>query len=140
MSGNLVGKRYMKKSKENTDYTPSAALTCNLIVNKYGYTARITRIWEMLADAILIPHFELLDFNTISPEFESYLVERLIDWNSGKEVDFGQIKESILIAGDFTGSEKVLLRQDEIEDRLWGIFLAVSNPERTININKYNKE
>ena len=135
MSGKLVGKRYMKKSKENTDYTASAALVCNLIVEKYGYTARITRIWEMLADALAIKEFEFLDFKTVRPEFESYLVDRLIDWNSGKEIDFTLIKEAILVAGDFTGLEKILLGQDDIEDRLWGIFLAVSNPERTININ-----
>lgn len=129
----------MIKNKESNDFSSSAALVCNLIVEKYGYTARITRIWELLQDALAIPEFELLDHREVKPEFESYLVDRLIDWNTGKDVDFSLIKEAILLAGEFTGKEKLLLRQDDIEDRLWGIFLAVSNPERTIII-KTNKE
>ena len=67
------------------------------------------------------------------------MVDRLIDWNTGKDIDFSLIKEAILLAGEFTEKEKLLLKQDDIEDRLWGIFLAVSNPERTIII-KTNKE
>lgn len=129
----------MIKNKESNDFSSSAALVCNLIVEKYGYTARITRIWELLQDALAIQEFELLDYREVKPEFESYLVDRLIDWNTGKDVDFSLIKEAILLAGEFTGKEKLLLRQDDIEDRLWGIFLAVSNPERTIII-KTNKE
>lgn len=129
----------MTKNKESNDFSSSAALVCNLIVEKYGYTARITRIWELLQDALAIQEFELLDYREVKPEFESYLVDRLIDWNTGKDVDFSLIKEAILLAGEFTGKEKLLLRQDDIEDRLWGIFLAVSNPERTIII-KTNKE
>lgn len=129
----------MIKNKESNDFSSSAALVCNLIVEKYGYTARITRIWELLQDALAIQEFELLDYREVKPEFESYLVDRLIDWNTGKDVDFSLIKEAILLAGEFTGKEKLLLRQDDIEDRLWGIFLAVSNPERTIII-KINKE
>ena len=129
----------MIKNKESNDFSSSAALVCNLIVEKYGYTSRITRIWELLQDALAIQEFELLDHREVEPEFESYLVDRLIDWNTGKDVDFSLIKEAILLAGEFTGKEKLLLRQDDIEDRLWGIFLAVSNPERTIII-KTNKE
>jgi len=129
----------MIKNKESSDFSSSAALVCNLIVEKYGYTARITRIWELLQDALAIQEFELLDYRGVKPEFESYLVDRLIDWNTGKDVDFSLIKEAILLAGEFTGKEKLLLRQDDIEDRLWGIFLAVSNPERIIII-KTNKE
>lgn len=129
----------MIKNKESNDFSSSAALVCNLIVEKYGYTARITRIWELLQDALAIQEFELLDYREVKPEFESYLVDRLIDWNTGKNVNFSLIKEAILLAGEFTGKEKLLLRQDDIEDRLWGIFLAVSNPERTIII-KTNKE
>lgn len=129
----------MIKNKESNDFSSSATLVCNLIVEKYGYTARITRIWELLQDALAIQEFELLDYREVKPEFESYLIDRLIDWNTGKDVDFSLIKEAILLAGEFTGKEKLLLRQDDIEDRLWGIFLAVSNPERTITI-KTNKE
>ena len=125
----------MIKNKENTDYTSSAVLVCNLIVEKYGYTARITRLWEMLRDSLSISEFEVFDFRDISPEFESYLVDRLIDWNTGKDVDFSQIKDAILTVGYFTEIEKLLLKQEDIEDRLWGIFLAVSNPGRTINLN-----
>ena len=129
----------MIKNKESNDFSSSAALVCNLIVEKYGYTARITRIWELLQDALAIQEFELLDHREVKPEFESYLVDRLIDWNTGKDVDFSLIKEAIFLAGEFTGKEKLLLRQDDIEDRLCEIFLAVSNPERTIII-KTNKE
>jgi hypothetical protein len=126
----------MIKNKENTDYTNSSILVNNLIVEKYGYTARITRIWELLCDALSIEEFEILDPKDIKPEFESYLVDQYIDWKRGRDVDFSLIKEAILIAGEFTGKEKLLLDQDDVEEKLWGIFLAISDPGRTIKINK----
>jgi len=128
----------MKVNKNKADYSVPAILVNNEIVRKYGYTARITRFWEFLADAILIPKFEILDLTTIHPDFESYIVDRYIDWVNGKDIELKEIQEAILVAGDFTQNEKLLLKDKEIEDKLWGIFLAVSNPDRIIENNLKN--
>ncbi len=116
----------MKKSIKDKDYSSDATLVCNTIKTKYGITARITRIWEFLEVALSIEKFEILDPRLVHPNFESYIVDSYIDWMNGKEIDFSEIQKAILIAGDFTEREKILLRQNDIEDRLWGIFLALT--------------
>lgn len=110
----------MKKSIKDKDYSGGAILVCNTIKAKYGITARITRIWEFLEVALSIEKFEILDTRLVHPNFESYIVDRFIDWMNGEEVDFSEIQKAILVAGDFTEREKILLRQNDIEDRLWG--------------------
>lgn len=122
----------MLVNKNRTDYTTPAILMNNEIVKRFGYTARITRIWEFLTVALLIPKFEILDLNSISPDFESYIIDRYIDWSNGKDVNLKDIQDAILVAGDFTKNEKILIENPEMEDKLWGIFLAVSNPDRII--------
>lgn len=102
-----------------------------MVVQKYGYTARITRMWEFLCDIIYSPHFEILDTTTVDPMFDSYLVDRFVEWNEGKDIDFSEIKDKIFEYGDFTVVEKQKL-EDKIEYKLWGIFLAVSNPGRLL--------
>lgn len=123
----------MKKSIKDTDYTEVTVLTYNLLASRFGHFARITDIWRMLCFAYSIPEFEIL--NLQDPhigEFESYLLDRVIDWNNEKPVDFEEIKDSILRFGDFTSTEKFLFDAGSFEDRLWAIFLVLSDP--TLNI------
>ena len=118
------------KNKDCTDYTDVVKITYNLIRNKYGYTARITNLWEMLRYILFLDEFELL-----TPElydnysFESYLIDRQLDWMAGKDVDFGEIYESMLNFGDFSADEKRMMVYEKIEEILWGIFLAICNPD-----------
>lgn len=118
------------KNKDCTDYTDVVKITYNQIRNKYGYTARITNLWEMLRYILFLEEFELL-----TPElydnysFDSYLIDRQLDWMAGKDVDFGEIYESILTFGDFSADEKRMMVYEKIEEILWGIFLAICNPD-----------
>ena len=118
------------KNKDCTDYTDVVKITYNQIRNKYGYTARITNLWEMLRYILFLDEFELL-----TPElydnysFESYLIDRQLDWMAGKDVDFGEIYESMLNFGDFSADEKRMMVYEKIEEILWGIFLAIGNPD-----------
>ena len=118
------------KNKDCTDYTDTTKYTYSLIRNKYGYTARITNIWELLQTALDIEEFELLTpeyYNNAN--FESYLIDRQIDWLGGRDIDFEEIYKSILTVGDFTADEKRLMTYKNIEEILWGIFLAICNPD-----------
>lgn len=110
-----------------------------MIVEKYGVTARITRIWEFILDLLSKSEFDMMEIREVNPLFESWIVDTLIDWNNGKDIDFTEIRESILRAGLFSPKEKQLLSQDEMDYMLWGIYLAISNPGEKLTLIK-NKE
>lgn len=119
---------YIEKKSKDNEYSYTTLLVEDLIRNKYGYAARITDIWRLLAVSIGLEKFELLDpKNYMNGPFESYLIDEYIKWNKGEEVNFTDIYDAILKVGDFTGSEKLTLNSCNIEERLLGIFLALSN-------------
>lgn len=118
------------KNKEDIDYTEIVKDTYSLIRSTLGYTARIINIWDILRLTLGIDEFEILMpemYNNAS--FESYLVNKQIDWMEGRDVDFHEIYEAILTVGDFTSEEKRLMINRKLEEILWGIFLAICNPE-----------
>lgn len=122
------------KNKDCTDYTDVVKITYNRIRSVYGYTARITNIWEMLQKVFYLDEFELLSprlYNNAS--FESYLIDKQIDWMKGEDIDFGEIYSGILDVGDFTAEEKRMMVYEKIEEILWGIFLAICNPDLKFN-------
>jgi hypothetical protein len=129
----------MKKNKNSTDFTPTVVAINNMIVEKYGVTARITRIWEFLLDIMSKTEFDMMDIKDVNPLFESWLVNTLIDWNNGKEVDFSEIRDSILKAGTFSAKEKYLLNQEEVNYMLWGIYTAITNPGEKLTLNNTSK-
>jgi hypothetical protein len=129
----------MKKTKNSTDFTPTVIAINNVIVDKYGVTARITRIWEFLLDIMSKTEFDMMDIKDVNPLFESWLVDTLIDWNSGKEIDFSEIRDSILKAGTFSAKEKYLLSQEEMNYMLWGIYTAITNPGEKLTLNNTSK-
>ncbi len=114
---------------ENTDYPDITRATYNLLWIKYGYSARITLFWDLLKTATGDIEFELLDFKTIhNGEFMSWIIDRLIEWKEGKDVNFSEIYRAILVAGDFTELEKTKFEYCSIEERLWAIYLVVTSP------------
>jgi hypothetical protein len=118
------------KNKEDIDYTEVVKDTYSLVRSTLGYTARIINIWDILKLTLGINEFEILMpemYNNAS--FESYLVNKQIDWMEGRDVDFHEIYEAVLTVGDFTSEEKRLMINRRLEEILWGIFLAICNPE-----------
>ena len=117
-------------NKFNTDYTDTCRFTYHFLWNRFGYNARITMFWEMLRVAVgKDEEFDILDYRQIqNGTFNSWLIDRQIEWQEGKDVNFSEIYRSFLIAGDFTGSEKLLFETCDIEERLWAMYLVVTSP------------
>ena len=118
------------KNKNCTDYTEATIQAYRTIRNTLGYSARISNLWELLKLVLNLTDFEILTpelYNNSS--FLSYLVEEQIKWMNGEDVDFGDIYEAILTVGDFTEEEKRTMVRRKIEELLWGIFLAICDPE-----------
>lgn len=117
------------KNKNCTDYTEVVKDTYKLISERYGYTARISDIWKLLQVALGIEEFELLSPEFYqNGEFYAYLIDRQIDWQQGKDVDFSEIYNTILETGDFSQTEKMIFSSSNIEERLWAIYLAICDP------------
>lgn len=129
MLGNEIEFRSLIKNKNCTDYTGIVISVYKILSLKYGYTVRISDIFQLLKDSFGIKDFEIFDpmYCNIG-QFESYLINELIDWQKGLDVDFSDIYRAILTIGDFTESEKDMFRYGNIEERLWAIYLVVSNP------------
>ena len=119
---------FIKKKSKDNEYSYTTKQVEDLIRNKFGYAARISDIWSLLAASISINKFELLEPKLyLNGPFEAYLIDEFIKWNKGEEVNFTDIYDAILKVGDFTQSEKLTLNSCNIEERLLGIFLALSN-------------
>lgn len=126
----------MIKTKYSKDYTPTVISACTILSNNWRMNLRISDIWTLLKDVFLIEEFELLDPRVImNGPLQSYLIEEQIKWMDGKEVDFHDIAEALMTAGDFTSFEKMLFADGKIEERLWAIMLMITG---TIDLNLIN--
>lgn len=122
----------MLKNKEDKNYTETVRTVYRLLVNS-NHVLRITNIFDLLALSLGISSFDLIDMRMINNgSFESYLVDRQIDWCCGRDIDFDEIYKSILEVGEFTESEKILFSSGNLEERLWAIMLAVVDPSMKI--------
>lgn len=123
----------MEKSKYDRDYTDTVKAVHQLLSSKYGYTARISNIFELLKESFGLKEFEILDTRTCNNGLlESFLIDKQKDWLDGKKVNFSDIYEAILKEGDFTISEKLLFNTGNVEERLWAIFLTICSPHQLI--------
>ena len=121
------------KNKNDNDYTGVTKSVYHILADRFGYTARISDIWELLRYSFGIEEFELLNPRLYqNGMFESYLLDELIKWRNGEDVNFTDIYRAILTVGDFTGREKLMFDYGNIEERLWAIFLVICNPEMNI--------
>lgn len=129
----------MIKTKESNDYTITTVTVFNSLKSKYGFSARLTDIWVLLREAFMIEEFEILDPKmSFNGPLQSFLIDKQIKWMNGEEVDFKDIVDTILKVGDFTASEKRLFKDGNIEERLWAIMLAVTNPGLDLDFNFKN--
>ena len=121
------------KNKNNNDYTDIVKSVYHLLSSEFGYLARISDIWLLLARSFNLPKFELIDTNQYqNGELESYLIDRLIDWREGKDVNFTDISDALKFVGDFTGDELLMFEHGKIDERLWAIYLVILDPALTI--------
>ena len=118
------------KNRYSRDYTEIFKSVYYLLSNEYGYSSRITDIWSLLPKSFNISKFELVDTSQYqNGEFESYLIDRFIEYRDGKDVNFSDISEAILLVGDFTRDEKLMFLHGKINERLWAIYSVILDPD-----------
>lgn len=116
------------KKIDEIDYTPITTATFSILKQKYGYTLRVSMILQIIKDFIGTGEdFHLIDVRTCNNGLiESYLIDKQIDWQKGKEVNFSEIYREIEKVYSFSASEKRLLEDCKIEEKLWALYLALS--------------
>lgn len=119
------------KTINDRDYTDIAVNVFNILKSRYGYTLRISRLLEVIKDVFLFgTDLLLVDLKSCSNgPFDSFMMDRMIDWQQGREVNFSKIKDEIYNTYQFSSSEKLILETGSIEERLWGFFLALSKAQ-----------
>ena len=116
-------------NKNMTNYPDTVVETYNYLKAIYGYNARMTIIWQLLANAFGLKEFDILDYYYVqNGAIMSWLIDQQIDWMHGKDVNMSEVYRAILQAGDFTSNEKLQFKVGNIEEKLWAIFLLITSP------------
>lgn len=123
------------RNNKSTDFTNTVRSVYNLIVEKFSYKARISQLIEMLRESLGLKEFEIYDSRMVNNSaFESFCMDLQYDFMNGKDVDFTELYDAILKSGDFLNSEIRMFEKCEMEERLWAIFLAITDPGNKHNI------
>ena len=131
----MISPEHLIKNVKDTDYTDLVRKTYHLVVDNYGYSIRITRLIELLETALGSLKFRIIDHKLMrGSEFESHLLDVQYDFINGKDIDFNELYNYLVENADFLESEKRIMRLGKIEEVLWGILLAVIDPQNSRNI------
>ena len=131
----MISPEHLIKNVKDTDYTDLVRKTYHLVVDNYGYSIRITRLIELLETALGSLKFRIIDHKLMrGSEFESHLLDVQYDFINGKDIDFNELYGYLVENVDFLESEKRIMRLGKIEEILWGILLAVIDPQNSRNI------
>ena len=131
----MISPEHLIKNVKDTDYTDLVRKTYHLVVDNYGYSIRITRLIELLETALGSLKFRIIDHKLMrGSEFESHLLDVQYDFINGKDIDFNELYNYLVENADFLESEKRIMRLGKIEEILWGILLAVIDPQNSRNI------
>ena len=131
----MISPEHLIKNIKDTDYTDLVRKTYHLVVDNYGYSIRITRLIELLETALGSLKFRIIDHKLMrGSEFESHLLDVQYDFINGKDIDFNELYSYLVENVDFLESEKRIMRLGKIEEILWGILLAVIDPQNSRNI------
>ncbi len=121
------------KNRNDNDYTEIVKSVYHLLSIEFRYSAKITDIWLLVARSFNIPKLELIDPGQyMNGQFESYLIDRFIEFRDGKDVNFTDIAEAVEIVGDFTIEEKLMFMHGKLDERLWAIYLIILDPDMKI--------
>ena len=119
------------KTINDRDYADIAVNVFDILKSRYGYTLRISRLLEVIKDVFLFgSDLLLIDLKSCSNGlFDSFMMDKLIDWQQGKPINFSEVKDEIYKTYQFSSSEKLILETGSLEERLWGFFLALSKSQ-----------
>lgn len=121
----------MIKTKEDRDFPDSVKMSYRIL--KRNGLIKITDFWRALSLVFGLKEFEILDLK--SPhvlEFESYLMDLLIDWRNGESVEFENLEKAIYSYGEFTEMEKLLFQSGDLQCRLWAIYVYLIDPNMNL--------
>lgn len=121
------------KTIDDKEYTDTVINTYKVLKAMYGYTLRISMILSIIKDVFLgkssNDEFDLIDVRCCNNgPIESFLVDKQIDWQNKKEVNFSEIYDKIKETYPFSRTEKLILDMNNIEEKLWALYLALSKP------------
>ena len=75
----------------------------------------------------VLKYIDYWDYNTVM--FESYLFDTYSKWLKGEDIDFEELQNKILPLVDSSSMRKVFTGSGDFQDRLWAIFLFLSDPD-----------
>ena len=119
------------KNKNSSDYTSQVRVFFNVIDTRFRYSARISDIWALIMTGFGLQQFDILEpqfYN--NGEFESKLINYLISWKNGEDIDFSEICSLVLSVGDFSKAEKLMFGNNNLEECLWAIFMVIDGKEK----------
>jgi hypothetical protein len=100
----------------------------NLLKRKFGYSARISEFIPLLETTL----GEKLDsFSPYSWNFDpflSYLIDLQIAFMKGQEIDMAELHTKMLEAYPWSGRDKRTFIEKDLEQRLWAMFLVITDP------------
>lgn len=123
------------KTNQDKEFTDGLRFTYHLVNSHFGTTARISNIFEMFRIAFSIDEYSMLDTRDVqNATLESFLMDKQIDWMGGKPVDFKEVYDAIITSGEFSVSERRQFELGNAGEKLWAIFLAITDPTNSNNI------
>ena len=118
----------MKVKNDLNNLPDTAKNVYDRLKEKYGITARATRMFEMLKYAFQVDEWVALDERLVTNgPFEAYIIDRAYEFINEQEIETRDIYDAILKAGDFVQSEKRMFESGHIDEVIWAIFLAITN-------------
>ena len=120
-------------NKYNTDYPETTIMVYRYLLPNNQYSARISNMFQLLAESFGLKNFEILDYRDIqNGPFVSWLMDRQIEWQKGEDVNLSEIYRALLVAGDFTSQERLMFETGSMEERIWAILLLITSPDLNI--------
>ena len=120
-------------NKYNTDYPETTVMVYRYLLPNNQYSARISNMFQLLAESFGLKNFEILDYRNIqNGPLVSWLMDRQIEWQKGEDVNLSEIYRALLIAGDFTSQERLMFETGSMEERIWAILLLITSPDLDI--------
>lgn len=107
--------------------------TVNFLKTVYGMGIKITDFPDILNK---VSGLEISDLTSWSPQFVSYLIDLQHKFMVGEKLDLALFHQDVNNVFHLTKTEKQILVKNNIEEKLWAIFWAVSFPSQTkFNLN-----
>lgn len=114
--------------KDLSNLTETFKGTYIRIRDRWGYTARISSLLEMIQYSYGLSEWELIELRDVNNgDMESEWMDSLIAYRKGEEIDFGDVWEKIKNRLTFSTRELNLIETGGIDERLWAIYTLLTD-------------